>query len=222
MTVIINVLTNHKMEFYSSMALLKEKKLSMNIELMKQYSSEYQIEFKFMNFQEVSFIGVNYKNQIFLYISSEDPDLLYKSYIEDIVMGLKLQGAILIPDLFLFKAHHNKVFMEILRAILLNKIDTGITSQHFGTLEDFEKYKHLVSLPSVIKKASSTGSHGVELLKTRRDLNKIPYRISRSFNIKESFKRILGIWSPFSNYRNKFIIQNFIPGLSGDFKIYIY
>lgn len=219
---VINILTNYKMEFFSSIALMKEKKLSMNIELLKLYGKEYQLEFKFIPFHEIYFAKNDFKGQVFLYTSSEDPDLLYKSYIEDIIMGLKLQGAILIPDLHFFRAHHNKVFMEILRDILLQKIDTGISSQHFGTFEDFELSKNKVCLPSVIKKASGAGSSGVALLRTEKDLNRIPSQFSRSFDLKLSLKRILKLWSFYSNYRNKFIIQNFIPGLSGDFKILIY
>jgi glutathione synthase/RimK-type ligase-like ATP-grasp enzyme len=219
---IINVLINYKKEFYSSIALMRENKLSMNFEQLKLFGQDYQIEFRFTNFHDISFFGNDFKDQVFLYTSSEDPGLLYKSYIEDVIMGLKLQGATLIPDLHLMHAHHNKVFMEMLRDIILKEIDTGISSQHFGTLEDFRQSESKILIPSVIKKSAGAASSGIAMLKTKRDLKTIPLKFSRSFNLKLFLKRILHIWSFYSNYRNKFIVQNFIPGLNGDFKILVY
>jgi glutathione synthase/RimK-type ligase-like ATP-grasp enzyme len=222
MSILINVLTNYNCEFYSSVALLKEKKLSMNLELLKFYGKEYDLDFRFISFTDISFSKTNYKNILFLYTSSEDPDLLYKGYIEDIIMGLNLHGAIVIPHFYFLRAHHNKVYMEILRDIILKDIDTGVTSKYFGSYEDFIKIKNNIHLPSVIKKASGAGSTGVALLKSEHDLTKLSRRISKSFNFNNIIKKLLWIWDPFSANRNKFIIQNFIPNLDGDFKVLIF
>lgn len=219
---IINVLTDHKGELYSSKAMLKERKLTMNIDKLILYSREFDTELNFMNFHDISFRKNNYKDQVFLYNSSEDPNLLFKSYIEDIVLALKSNGAIVIPDYAFLRAHHNKVYMEILRDTILRDIDTGISSQHFGTYEDYKIYKESVTIPAVIKGATSSGSHYVGLIKSESDLRNLPKRYSRSPSLYIELKGFLQNFHPHSKYRKKFIIQNFIPGLTGDYKVLVF
>lgn len=218
----INILTNYSGDFYSSIALLKEKKLSMNVEKLKKFSIKYSVELNFLNFSEIDFKNNSYKGQYFLYTSSEDPFLMYKGYILDVISGLKMQGAILIPEIHLFQAHHNKVFMEILRDILLNKIETGIESKVFGTYEDYDKISDTIELPFVIKNSFGAGSKGVTLVKQKNEKKSVPFRLSKSFVLRNFLKKVAGKWDPYSSNRNKFIIQNFIPNLNGDFKILIF
>jgi len=218
----INVITNFKNEFYSSIALQSKKILSMDLTSIEKYGKEMQIEFKFINYVDIDFSSDSYKDQLFLYTSSEDPGLLYKSYIEDILLGLESQGAILIPGFNFFRAHHNKVYMEILRNILLKDIDTGISSKSFGTLEDFLKRKNDFEAPAVIKNAEGAGSKGVALIKDSSALVNLPSKISNSFNFKLFVKQLIGRWQPFSMNRKKFVIQNFIPNLNCDYKVLVF
>ena len=75
------------------------------------------------HFFEIDFRKESYKNKWVIYQSSEDPELHYKDYIEDVLLTLKIQGAKLIPNFDYFRAHHNKVFMEFLRDVLpINEI----------------------------------------------------------------------------------------------------
>ena len=68
-----------------------------------------------------------------LYTSSEDPDYFYKSYIEDIVYGLKNIGAKLIPPYKYLRTNNNKVLMEILRdQFKIPELNTQ-KSRYFGT-----------------------------------------------------------------------------------------
>ncbi len=89
------------------------------------------------SFVDIDFIRHSYTDSWVLYQSSEDPDLLYKGYLEDILFGMQLQGAKLIPTLEFFRAHHNKVFMEVLRNVRGPKRIQNIRAWTFGTLEEF-------------------------------------------------------------------------------------
>jgi hypothetical protein len=79
--------------------------------LLEMYFREQGYETVFIRYAEIDFRDMNFKDQYVLYQSSEDRGLYYKSYIEDMLLGMQLQGAILIPGFHAFRAHHNKVFM---------------------------------------------------------------------------------------------------------------
>ncbi len=84
-------------------------------QVLAKYFSQHNINPKFINLSDVNFRKNNFTNQFILYTSSEDEGYFYKSYIEDIVLGLQLSGARVIPDFKYLRANNNKVFMEILR-----------------------------------------------------------------------------------------------------------
>ena len=72
-----------------------------------------------------------------VYQSSEDRGLFYKDYIEDLILALEMRGAILVPDFFAFRSHHNKVFQEQIRQIY--QPDSKIASRFYAY--DFRIYK---------------------------------------------------------------------------------
>lgn len=172
-----------------------------------------------------------YKNAYILYTSIEDENCFYKNYIDDVILGLKLAGAIVIPDYQFLKAHHNKVFMEMLRDISSVNEIKSIKSKHFGALEEFINSNGLENYSGenlVIKSASGASSLGVRLAKNKKDLLKSIRKLSYSKTslriiIRESIRKYKygSNFSP-STHRNKFIIQNFIVGLTGDYKILVY
>ncbi len=178
------------------------------------------------NFAEVNFNLIDkYKNSFILYQSSEDPDLRYKDYIEDIILGLKNIGAVLIPKFEYFRAHHNKVFMEILRDISNIDIIKNIKSQKFGTYEEFLRLnnKYNIKQDDIVK--ISSGSRSVNVFKLNKYLFLKWKLFSFSlFNIKIYIKHIFDKkpYTFISNYRKKFIVQNNIGNLSGDYKVVIY
>lgn len=179
------------------------------------------------SFTDINFRTQNYSGKYILYQSSEDPGLRYKDYIEDIIYGLLLQGAILIPEFKYFRAHHNKVFMEVLRDILSIPEVKNIESCKFGTYEEYKKNLSLDVGKKVLKPGVGTRSRGVSLLSKDHEKNILPKKISRSFTL-ENFKLwISGLWTgkPYtlmSNHRKKFIVQNYIEGLKGDYRVLVY
>ncbi len=221
----IIILLDYRNQFYFS---TRYRGASVDVEKMKRYFSNHGFKLITKHFYEIDLRIENYRDKLIIYQSSEDPGLSYKDYIEDILLGLNIQGAKLIPDFKYFRAHHNKVFMEILRDISRMKEVQNIESKSFGTYEEYIKSRYSCDESSfVIKPGSGTRSRDVSLLSTPLEKKTSPYKISRSFtldNLKLFFSKIKTgkPFTPMSNNRKKFIIQNFISGLNGDYRILAY
>ena len=175
-------------------------------------------------FSDVDFSSNKYRGSYVLYQSSEDPDLRYKSYIEDILLGLSLIGAVLVPRFELFRAHHNKVFMEILRIISNIDNDNVVHSQVYGTLEDLDPS---VRYPAIVKPSAGSRSKDILLVNNDRDLANAARFVSRSYstlNLRRSIKSFFlrTGYKAISQHRNKFVVQDYIDELKGDYKVLIY
>lgn len=197
----------------------------------------FQVEY--IKFKDIDFRRMNFKNKYVLYQSSQDIGLVYKSYIEDVLLGLLEQEAILIPEFKYFRAHHNKVFAEILRDTSDIDIIKNIKSKHFGTYDEYCESIDNIEDYSVFKKSEGALGSGVRLLKNQADKISIPKELSeiKTFKtiidkikdvarpITNLIKRIMGIkvyyeWQ--SRYRDKFIIQRLVPNLKCDFKVLVF
>lgn len=199
----------------------------MDLKLITSYFEKFGYETKIYNFSQIDFRKNNYKNCLFIYTSQEDLGQHYKSYIEDVVLGLELQGAILIPSYNLLKAHDNKVFMEIIRNGLNNNLVNNIKSYHFGSLEELKNSSINFDYPVVIKKYAGSMSKGVFLANSEDDLHKKARKVCRSVHFFSDFKDLLrpirhNGYIEESRFRNKFIVQQFIPNLKNDWKVLIY
>lgn len=221
----ILLILDYRDQFYFS---TRYRGACVDVEKLRKYLSDHGFNMITKHFHEIDLREEDYKNKWILYQSSEDPGLFYKDYIEDILLGLKMQGAQLIPDFMYFRAHHNKVFMEILRDILRIREIQNIKSKSFGTYEEYIQSNYPGTNDTfVVKPGSGTRSRGVGLLKANQDKKILPYKISRSFtfdNLKLFLSKIATgkPFTPMSNNRKKFIIQNFINGLNGDFRVLVY
>jgi len=222
----IYMLTDYK-GFFGSKHNAIPYRSGMDKELLKKYLNGKGYDVQYLPFSDVDFRNMNFKNQFVLYTSSEDKGFYYKDYIEDIILGLSLQNAILIPEYKFLRANNNKVFMEILRdQININSIK-NIKSHHFGTIEELKQKLGELNPQSVIKPASGAMSTNVNLSKNRKDVIKFGKKISRTkdllyelLDFGRSIKHKQYIRE--SRHRKKFIIQNFIKGLRNDWKIVIY
>jgi len=181
----------------------------------------------FLSPSEIDFRDNKLKNSTILYTTTEDNKEYYKLFIEDIVLGLECVGAKVIPGYIHLKSHHNKVFMEILRDIQGFEALNNIETQKFGTLEEFKKHFEKTEKNVVVKKASGASSMGVFLAKGHKDLLKKVKKASKTYHplmdIKEELRKLKHKnYIPVSRHRNKFIVQNFIPNLTNDWKVLIY
>lgn len=196
----------------------------MNVSTLKNRFADLGIIVHLLKFPEVN-LNDDWAGRVVLYQSSEDPDLQYKSYIEDMVLGLSLAGAHIVPGFPYLRAHHNKSFWEIFRKVSRVEAANTLSSQIFGTYEDFASQS--LQYPCVAKKSYGAGSAGVMLLPSEQESKRIVKRISKSslcLNTLEEFvKRLIRKeYMPYSLNRNKFITQEFIPNLTHDYKILLY
>jgi len=196
----------------------------MGRELLEKYFSEngYSIEFK--KFSDVKFIDTEINGNVFLYTSSEDIGYHYKDFIEDVVLGIQEGGGIVIPEYKFLRSHNNKVFMEILRDLYLLDLNR-LTSYVYGSLEEVEFNK--INYPIVFKSAKGSMSQGVTLVKNKEELEKIIKKNCRTRNILKDFRDYIRKikrkgYVRESLYRQKFILQEFVPNLSFDYKILIF
>ena len=195
--------------------------------LLKEHLNKQGFEVEFKKFNEIDFEDNSIKNQYFLYTSSEDLDVFYKSYIEDIIYGIHTSGGCPVPDFKYLKAHHNKVFMEILRSQSQLDEMKSIKSNHFGTYEDFINYSNKVSFPIILKPSEGSMSKGISLNKSLSEAKSSINKISKSGNLFKDLKDFLRNFKHKgyvvnSRHRKKFITQNYIEDLQGDWKILIY
>jgi len=218
------ILLDYRDTFYSS---TREVAGSMEVPQIKSLFERKGYDVEVERFSDIDFRSDKYTESFVLYQSAEDPDLRYKDYIEDILLGLEFKGAILIPDFHKFRAHHNKVFMEILRDTSKFSAIQNIASGKYGTLSEFEKsfYKH--KLPIIIKSGAGSRSSGVGLAQSKKEALQFSRRIAKSYssiNLKRFIEGLLNRrgFRPISNYRRKFVVQNFVSGLSHDYKILVY
>jgi hypothetical protein len=161
----------------------------------------------------------------FIYTSSEDDAYLYKSYIEDVVLGLVQMGKVALPGFIHLRANNNKVFMEFLRGQTKNPLLNTIKTSFYGTLEELKKEMHHFSFPVVLKKSAGASGRGVFKANNENELVAVGKIASQSRSLKveirdwlRSFKHKGYVLD--SAHRNKFVVQNFIPDLKNDWKVY--
>lgn len=183
----------------------------------------------FLKASEVSFYGFNWKEKIVLYTSSEEYKLLYKGFIEDVVYGLQLAGALLLPTPCFLRANNNKVFMEVLSQAVLPETLQTLPGQCFGTFHELEQavLKGLIFFPCVFKMAAGAKSRGVFKANHAKELLKKAKKASSTFLLTTQLKewvrtKIHKAYLIESAFQNKFIIQPFVPELKNDWKILIY
>lgn len=169
----------------------------------------------------------NIKNIPFIYTSSEDVGLHYKSFIEDVVLFIKSKGGIVIPDYEHLRANNNKTFMELLRKAKDNSALNSLKSWEFGTYEEMLDKKKEFTFPIVVKKPGGAMGKGVFLANNETELLKIVKSISQTCYLKEEIKDFLRGkkhqgYKLESKFRNKFILQEFIPNLINDWKVYVF
>ncbi|MFP4024586.1 MAG: hypothetical protein ACLFVR_08665 [Thiohalospira sp.] len=167
------------------------------------------------------------ENLPFIYTSSEDVGLHYKSFIEDVVLFIKSKGGIVIPDYEYLRANNNKTFMEFFRKSNDNRAVNSLKSWEFGTYEEMLDRKNEFTFPIVVKKPGGAMGKGVFLANNEAELLKIVKSISRTRYLKEEIKDFLRGkkhrgYKLESKFRKKFILQEFIPNLINDWKVYVF
>jgi glutathione synthase/RimK-type ligase-like ATP-grasp enzyme len=196
--------------------------------LLGQIFFENGFEAIFRHLSAIDFRSKEYENELVLYTSQEDVNYLYKSYIEDVVFGLEKANSIVIPAYKYLRANNNKVFMEILRDQISLPGMKNLKAFHFGAYEDFLKHSDEFTNPNyVIKTAKGASGSGVFLSKSPEQLKDLIKKVSRSKNLFAELWEIGRVmrhkgYLKESKHRKKYVLQEFIPNLKNDWKIYIF
>jgi hypothetical protein len=179
-----------------------------------------------LKISSVQIRNIEWKDQLVLYTSNEEPNFYYKSYIDDIVYYLYLKKAILIPHYELLKANNNKGFMELYKNTLTDKAGY-IQSYSFGCLEDVLAHRNIITFPLIFKPSVGAMSKGIKLINSWDELikavKKNSYPVKLINSIKETYRafKYKG-YVKNSNYQGKFVLQSFIPDLKNDWKVLIF
>lgn len=222
----IHALTDYKGSFESKYNAIPYNS-GMDKRLLEKHFAALDFEVVFIQFSEVLNYPNNFwENKLVIYTSSEDTGYYYKNFIEDIIYYLELSNAKVIPSFKYLRANNNKVFMELLRHQFNNEV-FNMQSKVFGTYEEAEIVRNKLNFPLVYKQAAGAMSKGVGSARNQEELIRKLKKISRTPNLFRElweygrsikYKRYIRE----SKYRNKFIVQDFIDGLNGDYKVLIF
>lgn len=220
----ILLLVDYRRCFYST---TRPREIGMDLDALRRAFAKHGITLTIRTFQEVNFRDDDFRGKYVLYQSSEDTGLLYKDFIEDVLLGISLSGGLLIPDFYKFRAHHNKVFMEILRDLSPEEAVQSCRAWYYGALEELLENRETHEGKRVLKSSSGSGSNGVVLAQSGRDLVRLARRISRSYHavdwIKDRLKWALRPWHRrMSHHRKKFVVQEYLADLQDDYKVLVY
>lgn len=223
----IVLLTDYK-GFFGSKQKTTIYRGGLDLKKLKSYFMGLGFDVEISSFTGLKSHTVDREKTLILYTSSEDKYGFYKSFIEDMVLHLEQLNFYLIPSYSCLKAHNNKVAMELFRdRSTMHSIKT-ICSKVFGTFEEFIDQIDDFSYPVVVKPATGAMSRGVAMACNKVELIRNVKNISLTLNYAHALKEILrkvkykNLYKCESSYRSKFIIQNFVPGLSNDWKILVF
>jgi len=223
---IIYILLDYAGRFYSTW---EEKEKGFNLNKFVDYLGQKGYKISCIKFCDIDFDSMQFKDSIVLYSSSEVG--YYKEYIEDILLGIYYQGGRLIPNYYLFRAHHNKSFQEVYRKLLFFG---NLNGKSFGTLNEFIERIQDIKFPIVLKTSGQSGSLGVFLAKNYKDAIKKAKKISDIFDCatKRWYFRTKDMMAVklkkraktriYKNNSKKFVIQEYIPNLNDDWKVLIF
>ena len=224
----ICVLTDYRGAFYSTLR-SSAGICSFDLDILRQAFDKLGTTATIRPYASIDFRKESFRDKVVVYQSAEGPDPLYKDYLEDLLLGIQLQGGVLVPSFRYFRSHHNKVFMEVLRDISADTLlQRRIESRYFGTFEDFAQRQF--DYPQVFKKAWGAGSSGVRLATGVKEGRQIASKLSRSSvglieTAREWYHRLSRKKQGYvaaSLNRTKFVVQTFVPELAGDFKVLVY
>ncbi len=191
---------------------------------LSEYFNALGIDIVYRYFREIDFKDNFYKGKDIIYTSSEDNGYQYKSYIEDLIYALELSGANVIPSYRHLKMNNNKVFMELTRDYL--GITDNVHSTVFGSLKDLRMKLDEIRFPIVFKASGGASGTGVALIENKHALIKKVKEIGKR-NLKSDLRDYLRSfrhkgYKRESLYRQKFILQELIPNLVNDWKVYFF
>lgn len=222
----IYILTDYKGNFGSKWDSIPYRSGLQKNDLIKHFL-EYGYQVNFQTFYEAANRIDSLKNNLVLYTSSEDIGYHYKDFIEDVIYYFEQQGESIIPPYKFLRANNNKVYMELLRKEIGKKWGDSLNSHVFSTYDELKENINNIMFPIVLKEPKGALSRGVHLARNKSELLKKAKILSRTRHLRQDIKDFLRPYKQKnyrreSLYRNKFVLQEFIPNLKNDWKIIIF
>ncbi len=226
----------HDRNGYVASSLEQGAEGKIDIALLQKELREAGNEVEIICIHDIKFPS-KYRGWYVIYPSSEDYGLFYKDFLEDILLRLQMDGAILLPRFELFRAHHNKVFMELCRMGLSERYRT-LQARCLYSIKDVEDVLERENgYPMVLKIAAGAGSEGVALIRDKKDavykirkMGAITY-FNYEYSLKKCIRQMLGRLKrrllkrkigETSQARQKLVLQTFLPGLTHDYKVLVF
>lgn len=143
---------------------------------------------------------------------------------------MAVKGAILLPGYDYARAHHNKIYMELLKTEFKNPELKSIRTRFYGSACEAIDAKDQIEYPVIVKIADGAAGRGVilahdadEYVKRVRKICKGRYYTSYYDLFMKTTRKVLAVLGikkyKIDKYYGKIIAQTFIPGLSGDYKV---
>ncbi|MCE9545325.1 MAG: hypothetical protein K8T25_07395 [Planctomycetia bacterium] len=222
----ILLLTDHRGMFWSS-ALNDRGRSSMKVDRLVEFFQAAGHTAAVAKAAEVAGHVGDYKDRAVLYTSAEDSPDYYRGFLEDVVLALNSAGAVLVPRFELLRAHHNKVFAEMYRQLIMGDGAGGIPARPYDVAESVRESPF--GYPVVVKGYRGAGSRAVSLARSPAELQRQIRRISLCADSRwwlGEFRRRIA-WRrygyvPQSVHRRRFVLQQFVPGMSGDHKVLVH
>ena len=200
---------------------------SMNVDALSRILSKYFSVLR-VTYDEIADGAVSPQDSILIHSSSQQPE--YKLFIDDLLLYLSSKGNLLVPSIHATRSHENKGYQE------LHKRLRGVQSPKCVYLAKQSEIDRLpISYPVVFKEISGYGSGGVKLVHSRAELLAASAG-ERRMTLREA---ALGIKTSAANFvrthllqvknrkqygtyyepLKRFVLQEYIPQLSHDFKV---
>jgi glutathione synthase/RimK-type ligase-like ATP-grasp enzyme len=209
--------------------------VSINTDILKQELIHFGFNIQQYSHYEIFNSNLDIRDSYIFYSFSQKENL--RNYLLDIIYYLDNGSNIIIPSYDLLKCHENKGYQELFtRKVGLATLD----AYYFSSLDDLDNYK--LQFPTVLKTTSGSNAKGVFLIQNKDELAKqvsslSPLKATTKFDLfRRKYLRKKKHYKEYPEYSNRkdleqytkyikpevnFILQQFIPNLSYDYRILI-
>jgi hypothetical protein len=200
---------------------------SMDVSVLKRILSE-SFSVTRATYAEIASGSICPKDSIIVHSSSQQPE--YKEFIDDLLLYLHANDNWLVPSIHTTRSHENKGYQELHRRLCGIQSPNG----HYVTKLS-EVDLGAISYPVVLKDLSGYGSSGVRLVHSEDELLEATASERRLSwrEAKHAIKATIGNFirkhlmrrknlRPYGDYyepMKRFVLQDYIQGLSHDFKV---
>ncbi|MCA9035706.1 MAG: hypothetical protein KDA91_11285 [Planctomycetaceae bacterium] len=192
---------------------------------------EQSLDVEQVTYEDVACGRVQIREATVLHSSSQQPE--YKAYIDDVLLYLHGLRNVLIPSIHMTRSHENKGYQELHRRLAgLPSLPSVYLAKRSAISEG------QMRLPAVYKDLAGFGSGGVRLIETAAMLDQAarPDRVISLALLPRMIRRYIGNGirrvmfnrrnlRPFGDYYKplkRFVLQQFVPGATCDYKVLIF